>query len=81
MDEKLVCSKVFAITSVCLQQGHLPTTKEALVRLFKDVGATKKEIQRLAEENKLYWLRDAHDPRPQEDYNKKMNQSLLHYLS
>lgn len=80
MDEKAVCSKVFAITSKCLLQGHLPTAKEALVSLFKDV-ADQKTIKRLASENKLYWLKDYSDVRDVEDYNKTMNQSLLRYLS
>lgn len=79
--ESSVIQDIFAITSQCLIQGHLPTDKEQLMTLFKKVKATKEEIIRLAKDNKLRWLRDAHCRQNEEEFRKNMNIALATYLS
>ena len=79
--EKII-NQIFAITSRCLLIGYLPTEKEKLMNLFKDVNVTREEIIQLAKDNKLKWVYDRNNCYQSiEEYNKSMNQSLAHYLS
>lgn len=76
-----VISKIFAITTQCLMCGHLPTEKEKLVALFKNVDATVEDIIELARTNKLRWVYDIDCNVSKEEYTKLMNKSLHHYLT
>ena len=76
-----VISKIFAITTQCLMCGHLPTEKEKLMALFKNVDATEEEIIELAKTNKLEWVYDIHCHVSKQEYTKSMNESLHHYLT
>ena len=78
--EKKVIQDIFAITSHCLLCGEIPTERETLLELFQKVEATEEEIIQLAKDNKLRWLRDNRYPKNEEEYNKAMNLSLVHYL-
>lgn len=76
-----IIKKIFAITTKCLMEGHLPTEKQKLMSLFQNVNATEEEIIVLAKENKLEWVYPTYSSRSKEDYIKSMNQSLYHYLT
>ena len=81
--EKII-NQIFAITTQCLLLGYLPTEKEKLMNLFKDVDVTREEIIQLAKDNKLKWVYDrdiVNCYESVEQYNKSMSQSLAHYLS
>jgi hypothetical protein len=79
-DDK-ICKMVYAITTKGLVQGYLPTSVDALMRLFERVPATKETLQRLARENKFIWVRDMCCEQSPEEYKKEMNKALLKYLS
>ena len=79
--ETTVINDIFAITSHCLLCGHLPSDKDKLLHLFKNVKATPEEIGQLAKDNKLKWLRAFDYHESEEDYNKNMSLSLVHYLT
>ena len=79
--ETTVINDIFAITSHCLLCGHLPTDREKLLQLFQKVDATEEEIVQLAKDNKLKWLRAFDYHESEEDYNKNMSLSLVHYLT
>ena len=76
-----ICKMVHAITTKGLVQGYLPTSVDALMRLFERVPASKETLQRLARENKFEWIRDMGCERSPEEYKKEMNKALLKYLS
>ena len=80
-EEGQVCKMIFAITAKCLQLGNLPTDGDELMRLFRHVPASRESIQRLAKENKLYWLRDINMGQTPTEYNRAMNDALFYYLS
>ena len=79
--ENKIISQIYAITSRCLICGYLPTEKEELMMIFKDIDATKEDIIKLAKCNKLRWLRTTDTVLGEQDYNKAMSKSLAHYLS
>ena len=80
--EKKIINQIFAITTQCLLLGYLPTEKEKLMNLFKDVDVTREEIIQLAKDNKLKWVYEHNNCYESvEEYNKSMSQSLAHYLS
>ena len=78
---EVVVNQIYAITTKCLLEGHLPTQKTQLMKLFSNVNATKEEIVQLAKENKLKWVYDISLIQSKEEFNRNMNTSLAHYLS
>ena len=76
-----ICKMVHAITTKGLVQGYLPTSVDALMRLFERVPASKETLKRLARENKFEWVRDMGCERSPEEYKSAMNKALLKYLS
>ena len=79
-DDK-ICEMVYAITTTALVQGYLPTSVDALMRLFERVPASKETLQRLARENKFEWVRDMGCEQSPEEYKSAMNKALFKYLS
>ena len=79
-DDK-ICKMVYAITTRALVQGYLPTSVDALMRLFQRVPASKETLQRLARENKFEWVRAMGCEQSPEEYKSAMNKALLKYLS
>jgi len=79
-DDK-ICKMVYALTTRALVQGYLPTSVDALMRLFQHVPASKETLQRLARENKFEWVRAMGCERSPEEYKSAMNKALLKYLS
>ena len=81
MNDDEICEMVHAITTKGLVQGYLPTSVDALMRLFERVPASKETLQRLARENKFNWVRDMACDQSPEEYKSAMNKALLKYLS
>ncbi len=78
--EKEIIRMIKAITNQCLQIGHLPRNVIELMRLFKDVPATREEIYQLATDNKLEWVIGSTETPSPDKYKSSMNESLAYYL-
>ena len=85
-EEQKTLSLLKTIFYMELEMGclHLHDTSEKMMNMLRKKSRkdwTTEYILKLANDNKIQWIKDAHDPRSFETYNKAMNTALIRILN
>ena len=75
-----IVRQIYAITTMALQMGYMPTDPDDIMAMLKEVPATRAEICNLARKNLLEWIYFQDCGRSREEYRANMNKSMAKYL-